>query len=226
MLRRVAVALRALEVPIVFVGGATVALYLDEYAASQMRVTLDVDCIVPTSTLAEHHELEAKLRKLGFRHCLDDDAPICRWTFEELLVDVMPFDPSVFGFGSRFTRLGFDRAEDREVVPGLRIRTLPPRYLFASKAEAFQARGAKDPYESKDLEDLVCLLDGAPGIVEAIESEDDELRQHVAAWAAEFSNDTRMSDLVTGLITRGPLLDQRVERVVERLRRLAHPCNR
>ena len=176
MLRRVAEALRPLDVPVVFVGGATIALYLEPYAASQMRVTLDVDCVAATSTLAQHQELEAKLRKLGFRHCLDDDAPICRWRYEELIVDVMPLDASVLGFGSRFSQLGFPLSEEREIAPGTQIHVLPPRYLFASKIEAYRTRGTRDPYESKDLEDLVSLLDGAPAMIDAIESENDDLR--------------------------------------------------
>ena len=221
MLRRVAEALRPLDTKVVFVGGATIALYLDEYAASQMRVTLDVDCVVPVATLAEHHRLEAQLRKLGFRHCADDGAPICRFTYEDLVVDIMPFEASVLGFGSRFTRLGFDLAEEREVAPGVVIRTLPPRCLFASKIEAFRTRGAHDPYQSKDLEDLVSLLDGAPGIVDAIESKDDEVRQYVRTWAEEFLADPRVADLIDGHIARGPLHDERVARVLKRLRQLA-----
>jgi hypothetical protein len=80
MLRRVAKAVRDLDVPVVYLGGATIALYLDAYAASHLRVTLDVDCIVAASTLAEYQALEARLRSLGLRR-LDEDAPICRWTY-------------------------------------------------------------------------------------------------------------------------------------------------
>jgi len=221
MLRRVAEALRPLDVSVVFVGGATIALYLEPYAASQVRVTLDVDCVVATSTLAQHQQLETRLRKLGFRHCIDDDAPICRWRYEDLIVDVMPAEPSLFGFGSRFSQLGFPLSEEREVAPGTSIHVLPLRYLFASKVEAYRTRGTRDPYESKDLEDLVSLLDGAPGIVEAVASENDDLRRYVVAWATDFLRDSRATDLVEGLVARGPLLGQRTRRVLERLRRLA-----
>jgi hypothetical protein len=221
MLRRVAEALRPLDTPVVFVGGATIALYLEPYAASQMRVTLDVDCVAATSTLAQHQELEAKLRELGFRHCLDDDAPTCRWRYEELIVDVMPLDASVLGFASHFSQLGFPLSEEREIAPGTRIHVLPPRYLFASKIEAYRTRGTRDPYESKDLEDLVSLLDGAPAMIDAIESENDDLRRYVAAWAADFLRDSLASDLVAGHVTRGPLLQERIGRVQDRLRRLA-----
>jgi len=46
MLERVATVLSGLEKPIVFIGGATIPLYLDEMAASEARATKDIDCVV------------------------------------------------------------------------------------------------------------------------------------------------------------------------------------
>ena len=66
MLCKVAEALRRLDITIVYVGGATIALYLDSFAASQARVTLDVDCVVPISSLPEYQMLEAQSRALFF----------------------------------------------------------------------------------------------------------------------------------------------------------------
>ena len=221
MLRRVAEALSRLDVSVVFVGGATMALYLDAFAASQVRTTLDVDCVVPISTLVAYQKLEGQLRKLGFRHCQDDEAPICRWKYEDLTVDIMPFDDSVLGFGNRFSRLGFAHAMDRELAPGCLIRTLTPRYFFASKIEAYETRGAKVPYESKDLEDLVVMLDGAPGLESEIEGENDEVRAYIAQWAILFLRDPRAKDLLEGHLPRGPLFEERIERVLRTLQRLA-----
>ena len=47
----------------------------------------------------------------------------------------------MLGFANRFSRLGFASAEQREIAPGLWIRTLLPRFLIASKIEAYQGRG-------------------------------------------------------------------------------------
>ena len=223
MLRRVAEAMANLDISVVYVGGATIALYLDPYAASQVRTTLDVDCVVPTSTQIAHQRLEEQLRKLGFRHCQDDDAPICRWNYEDLTVDIMSFDDSVLGFANRFSRLGFESAMNRELAPGCLIKTLTPRYFFASKVEAYETRGVQAPYESKDLEDLVLMLDGAPGLESEIEAETDEVRTYIAQWAALFLRDSRARDLLDGHLPRGPLSEERIARVLGRLQRLAAP---
>lgn len=221
MLCRVAEALRALDIDVVYVGGATIALYLDPYAASQVRVTLDVDCVVPISTLTGYQALEGRLRTLGFRHCKDEDAPICRWNYQELIVDIMPIDDNVLGFGNRFSRLGFTLAQNCEVAPGIVIRTLTPPYFFASKIEAYETRGSRAPYESKDLEDLIALLDGAPELESEMAAADDEVRDRVAEWANRLVRDPLVRDLVEGHLSRGPLFDERAERVLQKLHRIA-----
>ncbi len=47
---RVAADLSWVEPEPVFVGGATIGLFLDDFGRSQFRPTKDVDCIVPRST--------------------------------------------------------------------------------------------------------------------------------------------------------------------------------
>jgi hypothetical protein len=47
------------------------------------------------------------------------------------------------------------------------------------------------------------------------------VQQYVRTWAKEFLEDPRATDLIEGNIARGPLQDERVDRVLERLRELA-----
>lgn len=46
MLSKAAGVLSALDKRIIFTGGATISLYLDEVAAADVRPTLDVDCVL------------------------------------------------------------------------------------------------------------------------------------------------------------------------------------
>jgi hypothetical protein len=46
MLSKAALVLEALDKRIVFTGGATISLYLDEVSAADVRPTKDVDCVV------------------------------------------------------------------------------------------------------------------------------------------------------------------------------------
>lgn len=64
---RVAGALRWLEHPPVFVGGATIGLFLDDFAKAQMRPTKDVDCILPgANSYTSWARIEAQLRRRGW----------------------------------------------------------------------------------------------------------------------------------------------------------------
>ena len=63
---------------VVFVGGAVRGLLVTDTGAAGGRPTDDVDVIVEVSALAGYHELESRLRRVGFKHDLRDDAPIWR----------------------------------------------------------------------------------------------------------------------------------------------------
>src|SRR5580704_13878272 len=83
----------------VFVGGCVTGLLITESAAPPVRATRDVDVIVEILSLTEYHALERQLENGGFRHDRSSDAPICRWTVDSALLDVMPTNESVLGFG-------------------------------------------------------------------------------------------------------------------------------
>ena len=89
-----------------------------------------------------------------------------------------------------------------------------------AKIEAYETRGAMAPYESKDLEDLVALLDGAAGLESDVAAENHEVRTYVAEWATRFVNDARVRDLIEGHLPRGPLFEERTGRVLQRLKQL------
>lgn len=103
MLAEAARALRpALGDEVVFVGGATIGLLLPAARARSIRMTVDVDVVVPARRHAEFACIEAALRKAGFSHGTEPGDPICRWRNGHLIVDVMPLDPAPLGFANRF----------------------------------------------------------------------------------------------------------------------------
>ena len=65
-IKAVAQALRPLSQEVVFVGGATVALYCDPQQTVEIRPTDDVDVVVELATYGSYSELDAKLRAIGF----------------------------------------------------------------------------------------------------------------------------------------------------------------
>ena len=67
MVVRVARSLGELSQQVVFVGGATVPLFLTDAGAAPPRFTKDVDVIVELTTRASYHRFGEQLRLCGFR---------------------------------------------------------------------------------------------------------------------------------------------------------------
>ena len=85
----------------VFLGGCATGLLITDKAAPPIRVTRDVDTIVQAGSLAEYQKLSEKLRKQGFKEDTSDEAPLCRWVGDNVILDVMPTDEKVLGFSNR-----------------------------------------------------------------------------------------------------------------------------
>lgn len=71
-------------------GGCAVDLLLTDPAAAPARVTYDVDLVARVEALSGYHALEVQFAQLGFKRDMAQDAPICRWHYNNLEVDLMP----------------------------------------------------------------------------------------------------------------------------------------
>ncbi|MFH1726145.1 MAG: hypothetical protein ABII00_16170 [Elusimicrobiota bacterium] len=177
MLAVVAKALGELKDRVVFVGGATVAVYIDDAAAPPLRVTDDVDCVAEVAGWNDYHKLGEKLQELGFTHPADEDKPPrCRWKLGEIKVDVMPTDEEVLGFSNKWYRRGMETAEKVRLPDGTAIEVFSLPFFLASKMEAFLGRGEGDCYSSPDMEDIIAVLDGCKSIRPALEGAPTDVR--------------------------------------------------
>jgi len=162
-LERVAMALETVGVRHAFVGGATIELFLDALGAAQARVTEDVDCIVDVPDRRSHYALETRLRAARFLHSTEPGDPVCRWRLSNIIVDIMPIDETILGFSNPFYRAALDTAVTVRLPSGRGVSCLTLGYTIATKVAAYEDRGRSDPWSSKDLEDLVSLIDGSAG---------------------------------------------------------------
>lgn len=87
-IRKIALALGAMNEQVVFVGGATVSLYIDDPAADDVRPTKDVDISLAIASLGELEVIREELIRKGFKQTPEDDV-ICRFRYEDIKVDVM-----------------------------------------------------------------------------------------------------------------------------------------
>ena len=159
--RIVAQALSTLKEQVVFVGGAVAELYADYPEISDIRPTIDVDCVVDMqiNTYLDYSNLEEQLRKLGFANDVSENAPICRKIFQGIIVDVMPANIDILGFSNPWYKDGITNKTSAILLDGTSIYILPVEYFVATKLEALDSRGGKDIRGSHDWEDIVYVLD-------------------------------------------------------------------
>ncbi len=218
MLRLAAARLGELADDLVFVGGCTTGLFITDGAAAAVRSTKDVDVIVEALTYSAYTDFEGRLQKAGFRHDLREGAPICRWTKNDTVLDVMPINGEILGFTNIWYSAAVESAEMRRLNADVSIRVVTPVYFFATKLEAFNDRGKKDFLGSHDLEDLIAVVNGREELPKEIERAADDVRTFIAENVSRLLSDRRFLDSLPGHLM--PDAD-RTELVIERLQKLS-----
>lgn len=210
--------LKILTKEMVFVGGCATGLLLTDQAASPIRATIDVDVLVEVATLVEYYSLSEQLRRLGFIEDTREGAPICRWKTEDIILDVMPTDPMVLGFGNRWFTIAYDASEWTTLPSGKRIRLLSAPYFLATKLEAFSSRGENDYLLSRDMEDIITLLDGRPEIVSEVQQADEELKHHLVERCSLLLQERDFLDALPGHLLPDAASQDRSALIIDRIK--------
>jgi predicted nucleotidyltransferase len=150
-------ALGHLKDQVVFVGGATVAFYVDRMA-EEVRPTDDVDVLVEIWTYKEYAALEEQLRKMGFANDTSSGV-ICRYKIDGIIVDIMPTGENVLGFKNKWYPEGYKNSIVIDIDGQYSIRIFSLPYFIASKLDAFIDRGENNGPTSRDFEDIIYVLE-------------------------------------------------------------------
>jgi hypothetical protein len=201
LLELAAQALEPLLGEVVFLGGASVTLWITDPAAPSPRPTKDIDIVVEVTTRAAFHAFEARLRSLGFAEDLDDGV-ICRWRHRDsgLILDAMPADPEILGFDNRWQGASIPHAIERTLHSGAKIRAASPTYLLATGLEAFKGRGDGDFLGSRDFGDIIALVDGREELIDEVRHGDADVRAYLAAELAGLAARPRFRDGVSAAL--------------------------
>ncbi len=213
MLMEVAKGLGPLCEKVVFVGGSTVGLYLSDPAASKIRPTDDVDCVIELVTRDGYYKLEEQLRGLGFSHAMEEGAPVCRWHYKGLKVDIMPTEGKILNFKNKWYQDGYANSEDIQLQSDQSIRIFNLVYFLASKIEAFLDRGNGDFLASPDMEDIIAVLDGVLDIEDKILKAPGKVKLYLKRKFSSFLSDERFLESLEGNIVSPSGSSGRVERV-------------
>lgn len=200
---------------VVFVGGATITLWITDPGAPPPRPTKDVDVVVEVTTRGDFYEFGADLRDHGFAED-QEDGVICRWRHAEadLILDAMPADASLLGFANRWQGAAIPHAIDRTLDSGAVIRAVSPPYLVATKLEAFKSRGRGDFVGSRDLGDIIALIDGRAELVGEIDGADEDVRRYLAEETTALLNAPRFLNGVFGALRPDSASQDRADAVV------------
>jgi predicted nucleotidyltransferase len=196
---------------LVFVGGCSTALFItDDVTLEEVRATDDVDLIVDLTGFPAWAQLQEELKAKGFRASPEDDV-ICRMRLGSLKVDFMPDDEAILGFSNRWYRAGIETAEPHRLSERFTIRRLTPALFLATKLEAWIGRGRGDMLGSRDLEDILLLVDGRPEIVDEVRGADRAVRDFVAEQVELLLVARDFEDFLAGNL-RGPVGRERIVR--------------
>ncbi len=170
MLAQAARLLLPLQEEFVFLGGLALALLVSDPAAPDVRPTEDVDVIVHIGSYARYSFLKEKLRANGFSQPREEAAIICRWLKDDLTFDIMRTDAEVLGFSNRWYAYAMKSASLVSLAENLAIQVVSAPCFLATKIEAFQSGTRGDFWTSRDLEDVVSVLDGRSEIVAEVQA--------------------------------------------------------
>ncbi|MCQ4327600.1 hypothetical protein CXK94_11725 [Stutzerimonas stutzeri] len=201
-----------------FVGGCTTGLLLtDDFTREQVRSTEDVDLIVHVMGAIGFVRLQEQLSQRGFRLSPNDegdDLPICAMKLGELRVDFMP-DDDTLGFSNRWYKDAMATATPYELDAETTINLVSPVYFVATKLEAWKGRGRGDALTSRDIEDILHLVDGRPELLGEIQSAKVEVSTYISHEVAKLLDDNNFEYAVSaqsrGDSDRENLLFERLE---------------
>jgi hypothetical protein len=184
----------------VFTGGGIVSLLLTDPAAPPPSRTKDVDLVLEIASYAEFAGMEMALRSAGFTQTWMDNAPIVAWRWKGVRVDFLPHKPIELMQTNRWFPFLIEDAERVEVMTGqFAWRASAPCFL-ATKFEAFFSRGRGDYVMSKDIEDIIAIVDGRPELVNEIQICALDVRGFVAESCRDLLAERRFMDCLPQIV--------------------------
>ncbi len=224
MLEMVARKLGGLNDEVVYLGGCTTALFINDPLSLDVRSTTDVDCIIDIMSLRQYHQFENKLSEIGFKKSMEDSV-ICRWHHDDIILDVMPTNEKILGFGNRWYKEAIDYAQVHQIADDLAIKSVNTPYFLATKIEAFKTRGNNDFLGSHDFEDIITIIGGRVEIADEVALASDELKLHLRQIFEKMLKNDQFELALPGHLRDGPVTMQRVQIVKDRFRKIIEITN-
>ncbi len=212
VIRRISLALVEMNERVIFVGGATIGLYINDPAAEDVRATKDVDITVEIASLGELESIREELVQKGFTQSPEDNV-ICRFRFDNIKVDVMGTKEVGWAPANPWFSQGFAHRETVQIGNQM-IQLLPLPYFIASKFAAHIERGGNDPRTSHDFEDIVYVIDNRTDIVAQIDKAPIDVKHYLMEQLKIILNHNAMQEAILGNLAYDTR-DVRYGRIIE-----------
>ena len=150
-----------------------------------------------------------------------EDEIICRLRLGDLKVDFMPDDEKILGFSNRWYQQALANTQNYQLTDDLIIRLLSPPYFIATKLEAYKGRGENDLLASRDIEDILNIVDGRPELINDLKATDPQVRNYIAEEIAALLKDEMIDYAVQGMVVGGAARQQVVFNRLEAIEALS-----
>lgn len=199
----------------VYVGGATVGLYIYDLAADDVRPTFDVDITLSIASLSELEQIRIELIAKGFIQTSEDEVS-CRFRYHGIIVDVMNTKAIGWAPANPWFAPGFLLRESIEIEDQV-IQILPLEYFLATKFAAYIGRGNKEPRTSHDFEDIVYVLDNRLDVSQLILNAPFDVKSFLKEECEKILIDQSKQEAIFGNLPYESR-DERFERIIQQLK--------
>ena len=211
---------------VIFVGGCATGLLLSQERPDRIRITEDVDIVAQALTVHDYHAIEKQVRAQGFSNDMRPNAPICRWVYKNVTLDLMPAVKDILGFANRWYPLALQTAELVTLPSGRGIRLITAPVFIGTKLEAFKDRGKDadgrpDFLGSHDLEDIITVADRRPELLGECRTAAPELRAYLAAEFTVLFENPEFEQALSGHLPGDAFSQQRARPLAKTLRELS-----
>jgi hypothetical protein len=165
--------------------------------------------------------MEAEFTRLGFMRDISPDAPICRWRYRDLEVDLMPTDPAILGLANRWYPLAVSSAQMVQLPNGIAIRLITAPLFVATKFEAFTDRGKATRWAATTWKTSSMPSTADPSCRMKFGGAPEELRIYLAVRCAGLLALPHFMNYLPGLVAQDEALTERVTTVATRLQHIA-----
>lgn len=130
----------------------------------------------------------------------------------------MPDDESVLGFTNRWYKAAMQTATPYKLTGDITINLVSPVYFIATKLEAYKGRGKGDALTSRDIEDILLLVDGREELISEVQSAGAKVQTYIAI---ELTSLLQNNNFEYAVASQGKSSSEREQMIFDRLELLA-----